>query len=428
MRELKLTGEEDVAANFADIEALAPQCRFGDCGTAANRVVRSAWRSTRRTLDRRAATRNYLKLPRRGAGAASRSPRGWRPADGARACPGQAAGSSWGAPRVHESQLSRHAGETWRDGPRARRPTTLPRRARRAHGGGACAASSCSTCELAGRGPAHLPHGWHAGKHRCPAFEYATHDFSAARRELADIAAGRSAASARPLVCDSAHPGASRPSCSRRSVRPASPSLRSACSDVPMRRSPGSGQTNLDAARHFIALPTNSTRTARRRGTGIDPAERCSWTAADLDDFFDARTINVEIDPHLIAKAAAGATRIRLRRRRVSPNTTAPVARARGVRAFAHRVERARAAAAGFAGADFAARHRDPGRPGDVRRTHVRLDRHRRMKRISLRIVAIDKALRRRGFHRGVQVLSSAPGRPNRTVSPRRCACSAARR
>ena len=32
MRELKLTGEEDLeAGQFADIEALAAQCRFGDC-------------------------------------------------------------------------------------------------------------------------------------------------------------------------------------------------------------------------------------------------------------------------------------------------------------------------------------------------------------------------------------------------------------
>ena len=31
MRELKPTGEEDVAENFADIEALAEQCRFNDC-------------------------------------------------------------------------------------------------------------------------------------------------------------------------------------------------------------------------------------------------------------------------------------------------------------------------------------------------------------------------------------------------------------
>jgi ribosome biogenesis GTPase len=31
MRELKPTGEEDVAENFADIDALADQCKFRDC-------------------------------------------------------------------------------------------------------------------------------------------------------------------------------------------------------------------------------------------------------------------------------------------------------------------------------------------------------------------------------------------------------------
>jgi ribosome biogenesis GTPase len=31
MRELKPTGEEDVAESFADVEALAAQCRFRDC-------------------------------------------------------------------------------------------------------------------------------------------------------------------------------------------------------------------------------------------------------------------------------------------------------------------------------------------------------------------------------------------------------------
>jgi ribosome biogenesis GTPase len=36
MRELKLTGEEDLtAASFDDIEALAPECRFGDCAHGA---------------------------------------------------------------------------------------------------------------------------------------------------------------------------------------------------------------------------------------------------------------------------------------------------------------------------------------------------------------------------------------------------------
>ena len=48
MRELKLTGEEDLAAaSFADIEALALQCRFGDCthGNEPGCAVRAALES-----------------------------------------------------------------------------------------------------------------------------------------------------------------------------------------------------------------------------------------------------------------------------------------------------------------------------------------------------------------------------------------------
>ncbi len=62
MRELKLTGDEDMAAtSFADIEALAMQCRFGDC-THSNEpgcAVRAALEAG--TLDGD-HWRNYLKL------------------------------------------------------------------------------------------------------------------------------------------------------------------------------------------------------------------------------------------------------------------------------------------------------------------------------------------------------------------------------
>ena len=54
-----------------------------------------------------------------------------------------------------------------------------------------------------------------------------------------------------------------------------------------------------------------------------------------------------------------------------------PVAGTRSLRALADRAQRPRAAAADIAGAHFAARHRDAGRPGGVRRADVRCDRHR---------------------------------------------------
>ena len=71
MRELKPTGEEDVAENFGDIEALAAQCRFRDCrherepGCAVRAAIEQG------TLDP-ARYAHYLKLRDEVAGAASK--------------------------------------------------------------------------------------------------------------------------------------------------------------------------------------------------------------------------------------------------------------------------------------------------------------------------------------------------------------------
>jgi ribosome biogenesis GTPase len=62
MRELKLTGDEDLgSATFADIEALALQCRFGDCthGNEPGCAVRAALESGELDAERWAS---YLKL------------------------------------------------------------------------------------------------------------------------------------------------------------------------------------------------------------------------------------------------------------------------------------------------------------------------------------------------------------------------------
>jgi ribosome biogenesis GTPase len=61
MRELKPTGEEDVAENFSDIEALAEQCRFRDCkhqrepGCAVRAAIEAGKLDPRRFA-------NFLKL------------------------------------------------------------------------------------------------------------------------------------------------------------------------------------------------------------------------------------------------------------------------------------------------------------------------------------------------------------------------------
>ncbi|KGQ18073.1 Ribosome biogenesis GTPase RsgA [Lysobacter dokdonensis DS-58] len=71
MRELKPTGEEDIAENFSDIEALADQCRFRDCRHAKEPgcAVRAAIEAG--TLDA-ARFANFLKLRDEVAGAADK--------------------------------------------------------------------------------------------------------------------------------------------------------------------------------------------------------------------------------------------------------------------------------------------------------------------------------------------------------------------
>ena len=71
MRELKPTGEEDVAENFADVEALAEACRFRDCahGREPGCAVRAAIDAGTLDAERYA---NFLKLRDEVAGAAGK--------------------------------------------------------------------------------------------------------------------------------------------------------------------------------------------------------------------------------------------------------------------------------------------------------------------------------------------------------------------
>ncbi len=71
MRELKPTGEESVAENFTDVEALAEQCRFRDCqhGREPGCAVRAAIQAG--TLDPQRYG-NFLKLRDEVAGAANK--------------------------------------------------------------------------------------------------------------------------------------------------------------------------------------------------------------------------------------------------------------------------------------------------------------------------------------------------------------------
>lgn len=78
---------------------------------------------------------------------------------------------------------------------------------------------------------------------------------------------------------------------------------------------PGSARSNLDAARYFVELSDElgADLIADDAREGISAETLRDEMARTLDDFFGAGRVRVEVDPELTAKAAAGATRIRLR-------------------------------------------------------------------------------------------------------------------
>ena len=154
------------------------------------------------------------------------------------------------------------------------------------------------------------------GRYALPRIDYPKFDFSDARRELDAIA--READPDHPLghyLCDSA-----------RSWAIAAELLEAlGTADVgahsirlfgrPDEPLPGNGPTTREAARHFIDIADELDREL------LAPSETVAISAtalqlqlqSALDDFFDKRVIEVVLDPDLISKAAAGATRIRLR-------------------------------------------------------------------------------------------------------------------
>ena len=153
------------------------------------------------------------------------------------------------------------------------------------------------------------------GHARLPMHEYPRHDFSAERREFEAIAA----------AADPGHPLGVYLVESARSWGLAAELLENlgtarvtelsvALFGQPEYVLPG-GATTREAANHFIAIADELDREL------LAPSEQVAISAtslrlqlqAALDDYFDGRVISVELDPDLIAKAAAGPNRIRLR-------------------------------------------------------------------------------------------------------------------
>lgn len=157
---------------------------------------------------------------------------------------------------------------------------------------------------------------WKAGNAKLPRITYPDVDFSTTREELAAIVAA-----ADPML-----PVGDYIRRTADSWRIATELLEAmGTSDItdhsaklygrPDDRIPGATLTNMDAANHFISIADEYSS-----GAVLDeiqneiPAETLQVDLQQkLDAFFGADVVKVEIDPELIAKAAAGATRIRLR-------------------------------------------------------------------------------------------------------------------
>ncbi len=157
---------------------------------------------------------------------------------------------------------------------------------------------------------------WHRGNAKLPQIRYPKLDLADVRAELESIVA----------ACDPDHPLGEYIYRTALSYEFAADMIQSLGTPEATRHSialfgrpgdtlPGSDLSNLDAARHFIEL-------AEDMDAGLASVEADYVLSAEvmrdelqhaLDAFFVHHRIRVEIDPNLIAKAAAGATRVRLR-------------------------------------------------------------------------------------------------------------------
>ncbi|MFC4727746.1 flavohemoglobin expression-modulating QEGLA motif protein [Coralloluteibacterium thermophilus] len=157
---------------------------------------------------------------------------------------------------------------------------------------------------------------WRRGEARLPAVAYPEQDFADVRRELGAVA----------TAADPAHPLGAYLRSTAESWRVATCLLEALGTPAvtahavqlygrPGDLLPGGDESNLDAARHFLEIADELDG-----ALPVDEAEYCIPAAelrdemqAALDRFFVGHTIRVELDPDLIAKAAAGPTRVRLR-------------------------------------------------------------------------------------------------------------------
>ena len=159
------------------------------------------------------------------------------------------------------------------------------------------------------------------GHFALPQVSYSTPDFAAVRAELAAIEA--EAGGHDPLDADPLGHYLRRTAASWRTAAQMLEAVGTAALTAPSIALygrpddliPGSASSNLDAARYFVELSDELGADQLADDSSVDVTADVlrADLAHTLDEFFGAGVIHVEVDPELTAKAAAGATRIRLR-------------------------------------------------------------------------------------------------------------------
>jgi uncharacterized protein (TIGR02421 family) len=158
--------------------------------------------------------------------------------------------------------------------------------------------------------------GWQAGRTRLPRIDYRRGDYAEVRAELQAVAAA--ADPDEPLGQYLIQTAESWRIATRLldvvgSHRVTAYSAR--LFGRPVELLPGEGPTNLEAAQHFVGLAEELDQELRAvEPEQLVPAEivRDELQAA-VDAFFTGHEVRVELDPALLAKAAASASRIRVR-------------------------------------------------------------------------------------------------------------------
>lgn len=159
---------------------------------------------------------------------------------------------------------------------------------------------------------------WQSGRIELPKIDYAEYDYSAVREELDAIQHEARAAEDHPIGGYVRRTAESWEIATRllESVGTRDVAVHSAALfGKPGDFLPGSDYHNIDAARHFIDLADElSKELATVEADYVISAGTMQEELQDrLDAFFVHHHVRVEIDPKLTAKAAAGTTRIRLR-------------------------------------------------------------------------------------------------------------------